>query len=290
VIERLKNLLTKRVVRMLEELGDEDAEKYAKFWREFGPFLREGIATDYAAKESLAKLLRFHSSTTGPTELISLQQYLEKMPESQDVIYYIVADGYTSAHNSPHMDYFKKHDIQVLYMTDTLDGFMLTNLREFAGHTLQNVDSADLDPDAEETAATEEARSKLPDDRFADVVARFKSVLGERVADVREAKHLSDSPIRLVSPDGSQGQEMNRIRRLLDQDFEVPKKVVEVNRGHPIIQNVAGLIGGNTELAETVIEQLFDSALLAEGLHPDPAGMLPRIQKLMEIATGQKSA
>jgi len=289
LIERLKNLLTKRVARVLEELDKEEPEKYKQFWKEFGPFLKEGIATDFSSRDSLAKLLRFPSSTTAPGELISLQDYVEAMPETQDEIYYIVADSITSANNSPHMDYFNKRNIQVLYLVDTLDGFMLTGLQEFAGHKLQNVDGAELDEDEAGDSAAEEAKEKLPDDRFAQIVTRFKSVLEERVEDVREAKHLSGSPVRLVSPDGAMGQEMNRIRRLLDQDYEIPKKVLEINRGHPIIQNVDKLLSNNVTLADMVIEQLFDSALLSEGLHPDPAEMLPRIQKLMELATGVTS-
>ena len=288
IMERLKTLLTRRVVRALEELGADDPEKYKAFWREFSPFIKEGIATDYAAKDTLAKLLRFPSSTTGVNDLVSLQDYVEAMPEDQEAIYYVVADSIASASNSPHMDYFKKRNIQVLYMADTLDGFMLSALREYDGHPLQNVDGAELEEDEDAKAAQEEAKEKLPDDRFAEVVTRFKSVLEGRVEDVREAHHLSNSPVRLVSPDGAQGQEMNRLRRLLEQDYEIPKKILEVNRGHPIIQNVAGLISSNTALADMVVEQLFDSALLSEGLHPNPSEMLPRIQKLMELATTQK--
>ena len=287
VMERLKNLLTKRVVRSLEELDKEEPEKYRQFWGEFGPFIKEGLATDFSARDTLAKLLRFPSSTTGADELISLKTYVEAMPEDQDLIYYIVADSVTSANNSPHMDYFKKRNIQVLYFTDPMDGFMLSGLQEFGGHNLQNVDGAELDAGEEDEKAKEEAKEKLPDDRFAQVITRFKSVLEERVEDVREAKHLSDSPVRLVSPDGAVGQEMNRIRRLLGQDYEIPKKVLEINRGHPIIQNVDKLIGSDTELADMIIQQLFDSALLSEGLHPDPAEMLPRIQQFVELASAK---
>jgi len=227
------------------------------------------------------KLLRFRCSTVEDDSLISLAKYVESMSEGQDVIYYILSDSLTAAKNSPHMDYFKQHNIPVLFMTDALDGFMLTTLQEFDGHKLQNVDTAELD-DADSAEAAEEAKSKLPDDQFAEVLTRFKSVLGERVEDVREAHHLSSSPTRLVAPDGAQGPEMDRIRRLLDQDYEVPKRVLELNRGHAIIQNIARLLKSNLTLADTLIEQLFDSALLSEGLHPNPADMLPRIQQLME--------
>ncbi len=287
VIEKLKNLLTKRVVRKLEELGKEDADKYAQWWKEFGMFIKEGIATDFTAKDSLAKLLRFYSSAS-PDKLISLAEYVEAMPEDQEAIYYILADSAAAAENSPHLDDFKKRDIQVLYLVDTLDSFMLTTLREFDGHNLKNVDAAELEETEEEKAAEEEAKAKLPDDRFAEVITRFKSVLGDKVEDVKEAKRLSSSPVRLVAPEGSEGQEMDRIRRLLEQDYEIPKRIVEINRGHAIIRNIANLIGKDTDLADTAIEQVFDSALLSEGLLPNPAEMIPRIQKLIEAATSKK--
>ncbi|HHJ07308.1 MAG TPA: molecular chaperone HtpG, partial [Anaerolineae bacterium] len=143
VIEKLKNLLTKRVTRKLEELGKEDPDAYAKWWKEFGLFIKEGIATDFSAKDSLAKLLRFYSSAS-PDKLISLAEYAAAMPEDQDDIYYLLADSVAAAQNSPHLDDFKKRDIQVLYLVDTLDSFMLTTLREFDGHPLKNADSAEL--------------------------------------------------------------------------------------------------------------------------------------------------
>lgn len=284
VMERLKNLLGRRVTRALEELADEDAEKYGRFYSEFGVFLKEGIATDPTAADKLAKLLRFHSSTSGD-DMISLQNYVESLSEEQDKIYYILADSVTAAANSPHMDYFKKREIPVLYFVDTLDSFMLTSLREFDGRQLQNVDEADLDLTEEEKAAEEAAKEKLPDDQFAEVIVRFKSVLEERVEDVREASRLSGSPARLVASDSSAGHEMDRIRRMLDKDYEVPKRVLEINRGHPIVQNIAGLIKTDVARADMAIEQLFDSALLSEGLHPNPAEMLPRLQALLELAT-----
>lgn len=285
VIGKLKTLLTKRVVRMLEDLGKDDAEKYAKFWKEFGPFIKEGLATDYSAKDSLAKLLRFPISTADAKTLVSLAEYVEQMPEDQESIYYLLADSVTAAGNSPHMDTFKKRNTPVLYMVDPMDGFMLGTLTEFDGKKLQNVETAEIDADEEDAEANEEAKTKLPDDRFAEVLTRFKSVLEERVEDVREAKRLTDSPARLVAPDGAQGQEMDRVRRMLDQDYEIPKRVLELNRGHAIVQNVADLLKSDVSLADTIIEQLFDSALLSEGLHPNPAEMLPRIQKLMELAS-----
>ncbi|OQY44769.1 MAG: molecular chaperone HtpG [Anaerolineaceae bacterium 4572_78] len=288
VNDKLKNLLTKRVTRMLDELGKEKPEDYAKFWKEFGVFIKEGVSTDVSTRDGLVKLLRFHSSTTEAEALVSLQEYVDNMSEKQEDIYYITADSIPAANNSPHMDYFKKHDMQVLYMVDAMDPFMLTSLHEFSGHALKNVDSVEIDLTEEEKAEEAEAKAKLPDDKFAEVITRFKSVLEGRVENVGEAKYLKDSPVRLVaSEEAAQGKEMDRIRRILDQDYEVPKRIIEINRGHPIIQNMPELITTNLVLANTVIEQLFDNALLSEGLHPNPAEMIPRMYELIEAATKQ---
>ncbi len=283
VINKLKNLLTKRVTRALEEMGNDDPEKYKTFWKEFSPFIKEGIATDPTAVESLAKLLRFHCSTRAADELISLAKYVEAIPEGQEDIYYLIADSVISAGNSPHMDSFKAREIPVLYMTDAMDSFMLTTMHEFDGHKLQNVETASVDETAESAAEVEAAKEKLPDAQFAEVIARFKSVLGDKVEDVREAKRLHTSPVRLIAPEGTEGQEMERIRRILEKDYKVSKRVLEINRGHIIIQTISHLLKTDFGKADLLIEQLFDNALLAEGLHPNPAEMLPRIQKLMEL-------
>jgi molecular chaperone HtpG len=282
VMNRISRVLQRRLVGALEEMAAERPDDYVVFWREFGGFIKEGIATDPASHDDLVKLLRFHAS--GPEEgLISLSEYVQAMDEEQEAIYYILGEDLDSVANSPHLDYFHDRGIPVLYLVEPVDGFMVMALREFEGKPLQNVDAPDLDlPEVE----PEEAEEAIETPQLGDLIQRFKEVLGERVVDVRESKLLSGSPCRLVSPGDDPTAGMQRVRRLLNQDYEVPKKILEVNRRHPLMRNLAFLVANQPEeaLIDPTIEQLYENALLLEGLHPNPAGMVPRVQQLLEQA------
>jgi len=283
VINRIGRVLRKRLIGELEGMAQERPTDYSAFWREFGAFIKEGIATDPASQADLVKLLRFHSSRDG-VGLVSLADYVAQMGEGQKAIYYILGQDLTSVANSPHLDYFKAHEIKVLVLVEPIDSFAIMALREFEGKPLKNVDDADLElPKAEKT---EESAETLPQADLDRLVERFKSVLGERVTGVRESKLLTDSPIRLVSPAGDPAREMQRVRRLLNQDYEAPKKMVEINRRHPLVRDLAQLVADRPDeaLIDPVIEQLYENALLLEGLHPNPAGMVARVQKLLERA------
>jgi len=159
-------------------------------------------------------------------------------------------------------------------------------LREYEGFKLQNADDPALDLPKDDSKAAE---AETPSGEFDGLIARFKSQLGERVADVRDSERLVDSPARLVAPDGASGAEMDRIRRLLGKEAETPKRVLEINRRHAIIRRLAEMAaaGESESLVSACIDQLYESALLIEGLHPDPASMLPRIQQIMEAAVGR---
>jgi molecular chaperone HtpG len=285
LMERMKGILTRRLHNILEQLAADQPDKYHQFWKEYGVFIKEGIATEPTGREPLSPLLRFASSKSATGELTSLKAYTERMPDTQEVIFYILGDSTTSVENHPHLDYFKKHDLEVLYLVEPMDSFLLVGLTEFDGHKLQNVETAEVDLSDEAKTEVDEAQQLTKAD-WAEIVVRFKTVLADRIEDVRASKRLTTSPCRLVSPDSQSGQEMDRVRRLLDQDFEVPKKILEINRGHPLMQNLAKRLSdlSERELVDTIIEQLFESALLGEGLHPNPAEMIPRIQKLMEAA------
>ncbi len=278
---KLKSTLTHKVIGELEELGQKDAAKYAQFWKEFGPFIKEGVATDAAQQADLARLLRFKSSHDGD-DWASLGVYVERMKPEQSSIYYILGDDPASIARSPHLDYFRKHELEVLYLTDPLDSFMVVSLKEFNGKKLQNVDDAALDLPKDE----QPVESKVADADYAQLVARIKIVLGDKVTDVRESKVLTDSPCRLVSPEEAAERDMQRVKRLLGQDYEIPKKIMEINRGHQLMADLAALAhsGRNDALLDASIQQLYESALLLEGLLPNPAEMAPRIQLLMEAA------
>jgi len=291
---RIQKALVRKLVKELEALSESEPETYTSFWNEFGPFVKEGVAdipsADPAAKDDLLPLLRFHSSRTGD-DLISLSEYVERMGEDQDAIYYVLGDDLKSVAQSPHLDYFKASDVEVLYMVDPIDSFLAMALPDYEGKPFRNVDSAGLEL-PQDQGADQETAEILPDPDFNRLVGRFVKVLGERVVEVRESKALRDSPCRLVSPDGAPDRDMSRVYRMLGQEFEMPKRILEINRSHPIILNLAHLVSETPEadVIDASIDQLFDNLLLVEGLHPNPAGMIPRIQQLMEAATAGEGA
>jgi molecular chaperone HtpG len=293
MMRQIRRALTNRLVKELNTLAEERPDDYKTFWREFGAFIKGGIASDPASHESLRDLLRFASTQTAEGDgLVTLKEYVARMKPDQKAIYYVLGDDLKSAARSPHLDYFRAHDIEVLYLVDPLDSFMALALREYDGKPLHNVDDAGLDlPEAASPPSAEAAGQAVAQPEFDRLVERFKAVLGERVTEVRESQRLTDSPCRLVSPEASPERDLQRVRRLLDQEYELPKKILELNRGHPLIQNLARLLNSSPDeaLVNTAVEQLFDNALLLEGLHPNPAEMTPRIQALLEAAIAARA-
>jgi molecular chaperone HtpG len=282
VMNRIGRVLRRRLISALDEMAEERPDDYTAFWREFGAFIKEGVASDPASHDDLLRLLRFYSSRDGDS-LVSLSNYVEAMAEDQEVIYFILGENLDSISASPHLDYFKDNDIQVLYLVDPIDNFMVMALQEFEGKPLRNVDDAGLELPEQESKEDEE---QLEAKDVSGLIGRFTTVLGDRVVEVRESKLLTGSPCRLVSPADDPTQSMQRVRRLLEQDYEVPKKILEINPRHPLIQNLTLLVADqpNEALIDLAIEQLHDDTLLLEGLHPNPATMVPRIQTLIERA------
>ncbi len=287
---RVHKAVVRKLIKELETLADEKPEVYATFWNEFGPFLKEGVVAEAADREDLLPLLRFHSSHGG-ADLVSLAEYVERMTGDQSAIYYVLGDDLKTVARSPHLDYFKAHDLEVLYLVDPIDSFIAISLPQYEGKPLKSVADARLQlPGGDE--ADEKTTAQLPDAAFNRVVGRFVKVLGDRVVEVRESKVLKESPCRLVSPDEAPLGDMSRVYRLLGQEFEIPKRILEINRGHPIIANLAHLVTETPEgeVIDLTIEQLFENLLLMEGLHPNPIEMIPRIEQLMVAATAERSA
>lgn len=283
VIARMKKVLTSRVNNTLKDLA-KNAEVYNPFWEKFGRFLKEGVATDAEGKEPLFPLLRFHT-TINPDVWNSLDEYIGRMKPDQKKIYFILGEDNKSVVRSPHLDYFQKNDYEVLLLTETIDSFMLMGLRSYEGFDLQNVAAADLElPGVEKPPESEDAPEEpVLSEETQVLVNRFKDVLGERVTNVRTTDRLSDSVARLVDPEGTMGQEMQRVYRLLEQEFDVPKKILELNPDHPILVKFSALAPEDPR-GELIIEQIYANALLIEGLLPDPASMIPRIEGLMDDA------
>ncbi len=285
LMAQLGKTITKRVLRELRKMAEDDLEKYEKFWQEFGRYLKEGIAIDPTAKEDVLPFLRYQSSKS-EGKLISLDEYVERMGEDQAAIYYVLGDSLSSVARSPHLDPFKERNIEVLYWIDPLDALIAPALGEYKEKPFKNIDSAGLDLPELADKSEEDTEKALEAPELEELTERFKSVLGDKVTEVRPSKALRNSPMRLVNPTDAVGTETYRIQRLLNQDYEVPQKIVELNRSHPLIVNLAHLVANKPDDAviDLTIEQLYDSALLQEGLHPNPAEMLPRIEQLLAVA------
>ena len=287
MIRQLQATLKGRVLKALGELAEREPADYGLFWEAFGPFIKQGVASSPMDRDDLLPLLRFHSIQSGD-DLISLADYVDRMGPDQEAIYYILGDNRASAAHSPHLDYFKTNDLDVLYLVDPLDGLMVQSLQTYEEKSFQNVDDPNLSLPEAEGEESEEAG--VEEEAFDQVLQRFRDVLGERVSVVRESRVLSGNVCRLVSLEAGPERELRRVRRLLGQEQDVAPQILEVNRRHPLIQNLAHLVETRKEdpVIDTSIEQIYDNLLLLEGLHPNPAQMVPRLQALLEAATREE--
>ncbi|GAB4214147.1 MAG: molecular chaperone HtpG [Roseiflexaceae bacterium] len=281
VLGRIKKTLTGRLTKELVDLAEKDAEKYKRFWDEFGVFVKEGIATDAATREDLMPLLRFYS-TAGEDKLTSLAEYKSRMIDGQEDIYYVLASDLPSARLSPHLEALQERGLEALLLVDVMDSFMLNGLREFEGHKLRAAD----DPNLNLPGEAKPTEAAISDEDFVRLVTAFKEQLGERVAAVRASNVLRNSPARLVASDDTPNREMERVQRMFERDYKVKPKVIELNRSHALIAHLAHLVEQRPDdpLTGALVEQIYESALLLEGLHPNPAEMVGRIQALMEAA------
>ena len=276
----LRKALTKRSLQMLEKLAKEDTEKYQQFWKEFGLVLKEGPAEDFGNKETIAKLLRFASTHNDSSEqTVSLEDYVARMKEGQKAIYYITADSYVAAKNSPHLELFNKKGIEVLLLSDRIDEWMLSYLTEFDGKPLQTITKADLDlgdlADKEETEAQKEQ-----DKAFDSFIERVKILLGERVKEVRLTHRLTDTPAVVSTGNDQMTTQMAKLFAAAGQPVPEVKYTFELNPEHHLVKKVAD-IADEAEFADWV-ELLLEQAMLAErGSLENPAAFIKRVNKLL---------
>lgn len=275
----LRKALTKRSLQMLEKLAKDDAEKYLQFWKEFGLVLKEGPAEDFANKETVAKLLRFASTNNDSSEqTVSLEDYISRMKEGQKAIYYITADSYVTAKNSPHLELFNKKGIEVLLLSDRIDEWMLSYLTEFDGKQLQSITKADLD--LGDLADKESETQKQQDEAFGSFIERVKNLLGERVKTVRLTHNLTDTPAVVSTDNDQMTTQMAKLFAAAGQPVPEVKYTFELNPEHHLVKKVAD-IADETEFADWV-ELLLEQAMLAErGSLENPAAFIKRINKLL---------
>lgn len=282
IMVNLKKLITSKVTASLEKLAKDEPDNYSKFWEEYGHYVKEGVVVEQTELEFLYPLLRYHT-TNFLDQWSSLDDYLGRMKPEQDNIYYILGDDERSVVYSPHLDIIRKYGFEVLLLTEPIDPFMVVRLAKYKDHSLVNVSSPALKLPSIEMGPEGETIPTLGPEDWISLIQRFKSQLGEKVTDVRMTDRLSGSPARLVDPEGAPNQEMQRMYRLLQEDFKTQIKVLELNPQHPIIMQLSTL-PSEAELSQMIIDQIYEDALLIEGLHPDPAGMIERIQKIIAAA------
>jgi TNF receptor-associated protein 1 len=281
LVEKLNKVITKRFLKFLEEEAKNRPDDYAEFYREFGVFLKEGAALDFTHKEGLTRLLRFESSLTDKGKTTSLADYVSRMGADQKDVYYLVGPSRESIEAGPYLEGFKARNLEVLFCYETVDEYVMNNVREFDGKKLTAADHVDVKLSERPTAdgALGEAETKA-------LVAWLKEKLGERVADVRTSDRLVDSPALALNADKFSSPHMRRLMKAMNKDGgQSPLRVnLEINPGHAVIKHLSALQTSSPDKAVLVAEQILDNALISAGLLEDASGMVKRLYKILESA------
>ncbi len=279
-IDAIRAGATRKVLDLLEDLAQNEKEKYAQFWKEFGRVLKEGLGEDFANRERLARLLRFTTTASeGDAQDVSLADYVARMKDGQEKIYYVTADSYAAAKSSPHLEVFRKKGIEVLLLSDRVDEWMLSYLHEFDGKPLASVAKGELDlgklaDEAERKSQESEA------EQFKELVGRIREALGDAVKDVRVSQRLTDSAACLVTGEHEMSMNLERLLKAAGQKVPGVKPVLEINVHHPIVARLKDET--DAERFRDWSRILFDQALLAEGGQlEDPAGFVHKLNGLM---------
>ncbi|MCB1212101.1 MAG: molecular chaperone HtpG, partial [Verrucomicrobiales bacterium] len=278
LVRKLGDVVAKRLLKFLDKESLEDAEKYRAFYQKFSRFLKEGVATDFDNRNAVAKLLRFQSSLTEGDEAISLPDYVGRMKEGQETIYYQVAPSRSSIESGPYVEGFKARGIEVLYLYEAIDEYVVSSLREFDGKQLQavNSDQVDIGEDATDGEALSESDATA-------LCEWMKEKLSSEVASVRVGKRLVSSPALALTPMGEMTPQMRQMLRAMNKDeVDAVKVILEINPRHEIVRKLAAQRETNPEAAQLIASQVLDNALLSAGLLDDPQRMVARTQEIMQ--------
>lgn len=292
LVVKVRKVLTKKFLKFLEEQTKSAPETYLEFWKLFGIYLKEGATTDYTYRDEIAKLLRFESSQAEAGTFTSLAEYIERMPENQKEIYYINGPGRAAIEAGPYVETFKKHELEIIYNLEPIDDFVMSHLREFDGKPLVSADRADIDLPETEDDKKEAEKSRMDRSEVASLTTWIKEVLGERVKEVIASKRLVDSPAILVNPDGMMTSTMERIMQAqaMSQGTDyhsTGNKNLEINSSHELIKELSALKDKDMAFAGTVVEQIYDNALIQAGLIVDPRNMVERSYEILRRAVKQ---
>ena len=281
VIETIRSACTKRILNLLKKLADKEPDKYQQFWQTFGRVIKEGVIDVHDKREELAKLFRFKSTHEDTEEeTVSLDDYITRMKEGQKAVYYVTAENYATAKNSPHLEIFRKKGIEVLLLTDPIDEWLVSHLAEYGEKPLRSVNKGELDlGDLADGKSTDETEEATDDDKLDDLTKRIQKVLDERVKEVRVTRRLTESPACLVADEHEMGRHLEQILKASGQEIPGSKPILEINPGHPIVGKLQDEADENRFGDWANI--LFEQALLSEGGQlDDPAGFVHRLNSI----------
>lgn len=308
VVAKIRATLVRRILSMLEDMSKKRPDNYLTFWKSFGIVLKEGIARDFDNKDQIAKLLRYHSSLSDDAQaadkeadseagdgdsdpmaaegLISLQDYVDRMQADQEVIYYVTGESRDAIAKSPLLEAFRKRQLEVLFMADSVDEWVVNTLQDIDGKKFQAIDAEDLELE-DDDVKIEGAEATEDKERTIELVSFLKRELEDRVADVRESSRLTDSPCVLVTPKGGISQNLERLMRMNDQAFSPTKRILEINPRHTAVVNMGELLKKDRDSAQMKewAQFLIDYVLLGEGSIEDPQRMTDTIQRMMSAAS-----
>ena len=286
VTAKIRNILTGKLLGLLrgwsDEEDDEGEERYTAFIKEFGRAFKAGLATEHKRRDDLLELVRYPSTKTEDDRYTSLKAYVERMPEEQDTIYYLLSDNLALARKNPNLEYFRRKDLEVLLLAEPIDVFTISHVTEYDDKPLKSIEAADLELDAEDDD------TPLPGDDQDSLLSLFRLKLSDRVQDVVASKRLVDSAATLVVGSGGMDTQMERMMKLMGQDFGADsKKVLELNLSHPLLQNIFALHqeSTNEDLVDKAVHQVYEGALLVDGDLKETAGFVQRMTDLLVEAT-----
>ncbi|WP_256383050.1 molecular chaperone HtpG [Photobacterium toruni] len=280
VTQALRKACTKRVLQMLERMAKNEPEQYQTFWKEFGQVLKEGLAEDFSNREKIAALLRFSSTENDSLDqTVSLADYVSRMKEGQDKIYYLTADNFNAAKHSPHLEQFRTKGLEVILMYDRIDEYLMGHLPEFEGKKFQAITKSDLDLSSFDNAEEKE-KQKETEKEFTSVIERTKTYLGERVKEVRPTFKLNDTPAVMVTDENEMGTQMAKLLAAAGHDAPEVQYIFELNPEHSLVKQMAD--EADEEIFGRWVEFLFGEAMLAErGTMDDPSQFLAAVNKLL---------